>query len=526
MEVSVHQSSLLTILSVPQRSFIRSLLFFIAIYSFVHLTKPSEESAGAIATANWIYVAFVENITKSAAYLPFLITLVGFAGAYLSWWLAQQVSVTFFTVILPSIVTAPIAALYLSTSCAISLCELLSLEQTGLCHIEMNWIATASCQGNGLPSLLPSQLLFLSLMWLSAQLFYSRHVVKPISTVVGVEETMNKRPPSVHFLLDTYLQGNHTTKVSREFLRKEYKAATTAPREVEKLPGSEEDKPFVLLTCTCLFNEADYEVERLLSSLQQVPGTITGWEMFDAVGCHGVPPGYGNVEHHLIVDDAFDDEELQRKRKSDGDGGPFVGDNASTVAGDRRLKFKYLHGNRFVHMLRAILDEYADSRFPILEVYTNYGRCWKGYFKRPDGDQSALAPFCIHLKNSKKVKPWKRNSQAFLFHLFETMEDLLHDPRLSDDPAMQHWLSRDKAVYVCTLDGDMKFEKQSVLELVSKLRCNKQLGGICGRVQPLGPRDTLSIVGELPPSPSHPSLPFLSIIPPSLSTTIQLRCLT
>ena len=138
-----------------------------------------------------------------------------------------------------------------------------------------------------------------------------------------------------------------------------------------------------------------------------------------------------------------------------------------------------------------------------LKTLTPYGG--RLTFQLPAGNS-----LVIHLKDNLKIRNKKRWSQVmYMYYLLgykffndlSMMEKLYsHVPDINKvktskvftgfgsllnniDPKLRAKLER---TFILTLDGDVEFQPEAVRLMVDKIKENKRLGSVCGRVHPIG----------------------------------------
>ncbi|CAF0773385.1 unnamed protein product [Brachionus calyciflorus] len=141
---------------------------------------------------------------------------------------------------------------------------------------------------------------------------------------------------------------------------------------------------------------------------------------------------------------------------------------------------------------------------PPTKIVTPYGGQLK--FKLPGGNY-----LIVHLKDKSLIRNKKRWSQCmYMYYLLgykyfgdlESMEkyyntnnvyDVKHDKKKhfigfgnflkNIDSSLRQKLEN---TYILTLDGDVEFRPNSVKLMIDKMRENKKIGSVCGRVHPIG----------------------------------------
>ena len=128
---------------------------------------------------------------------------------------------------------------------------------------------------------------------------------------------------------------------------------------------------------------------------------------------------------------------------------------------------KGCHITQFANQLFSLLEE-------MLKIKLSNGEKWETpYGLQIKWNLPGGMPFYVHLKDPHKVRKKKRWSQVM--YMSYVLDFCCRKSNLNDDNT-----------FILTTDADIEFDREAV-EIILDLLCRDQLvGGVCGRVHPLG----------------------------------------
>ncbi|XP_041375063.1 uncharacterized protein LOC121387901 [Gigantopelta aegis] len=268
-----------------------------------------------------------------------------------------------------------------------------------------------------------------------------------------------------------------------------HRHAKRAPgEEGEGKEGEEEEEQPTVYICPTLWHETRQEMVQLLKSLFRLDFELCAKRIAKRKLATDILDIY-NAEIHVMFDDAFLTHEDTQQRVV----------------------------NEYVELLLEVMPGAASSiakgRIDLKapdKLITPYGG-------RLEWEMPGGTKLNVHLKDKEKIKHKKRWSQIMymyyllgfkLFRDYETVDDLLNGRsktdvgrRVKDRKKSKHRvrpftsmlnnLPRDvvqKAdnTFVMCLDGDVDFRPEAVQLLIDRMKKNRKVAAVCGRIHPIG----------------------------------------
>ncbi|XP_064596957.1 uncharacterized protein LOC135463580 isoform X2 [Liolophura sinensis] len=268
----------------------------------------------------------------------------------------------------------------------------------------------------------------------------------------------------------------------------------------EETVGYMGDTPMIYV-CATMWHETRREMTQLLKSLFRL----------DYVHCASRiaqeqlninDPDYYDLEVHIIFDDAFEDDDESQSRVPNGfvrqlcdcipDAASSVAKGAINIPGPERCTTPYggrltwtMPGNTkmIVHMKDKNKIRHRKRWSQVMYMYYLLGfhllgtkvadKAMTQGFAQSDADDSNLSTAARHRKRSSDAKAEKRRHRA------------------GPISSMFRRIARDKFekaenTFILTLDGDVDFKPDAVKLLLDRMKKNKKVGAVCGRIHPIG----------------------------------------
>ncbi|XP_046354674.2 uncharacterized protein LOC124134078 [Haliotis rufescens] len=262
--------------------------------------------------------------------------------------------------------------------------------------------------------------------------------------------------------------------------------------KVKKEEEEETERPLVYI-CATMWHETRQEMVQLLKSLFRLDfdncARKIAAKKFAADNNSMLKDNY-DAEIHIIFDDAFMTHPESKQRVV----------------------------NSYVQQLLDILPQAATSVAkgrmelnPFDKIITPYGG--RLTLEMPGGTL-----FHVHMKDKEKIRHKKRWSQImYLYYLlghklvgqeYRTVEDLIKDKLTSNKAQAKERKKRNtlrvrpftsllnnlpdevvrkaENVFIMTLDGDVDFRPDAVRLLIDRMKKNKKVAAVCGRIHPIG----------------------------------------
>ncbi|XP_046559999.1 uncharacterized protein LOC124269013 [Haliotis rubra] len=262
--------------------------------------------------------------------------------------------------------------------------------------------------------------------------------------------------------------------------------------KVKKEEEEETERPLVHI-CATMWHETRQEMVQLLKSLFRLDfdncARRIATQKFAADNNAMLKDNY-DAEIHIIFDDAFLTDSDSKQRVV----------------------------NSYVQQLLDVLPQAAQSVAkgrmelnPFDKIITPYGG--RLTFEMPGGTM-----FHVHMKDKEKIRHKKRWSQImYLYYLlghklvgqgYSTVEDLIKDKLTSNKAQAKERKKRNtlrvrpftsllnnlpdevvrkaENVFIMTLDGDVDFRPDAVRLLIERMKKNKKVAAVCGRIHPIG----------------------------------------
>eukprot|EP00042_Codosiga_hollandica_P049287 m.569942 g.569942 ORF g.569942 m.569942 type:complete len:1209 (-) comp57844_c0_seq6:172-3798(-) len=142
---------------------------------------------------------------------------------------------------------------------------------------------------------------------------------------------------------------------------------------------------------------------------------------------------------------------------------------------DKDKVTKRLKLNRFAEQLRSVITSVFKNSSIEQGESELFGWCWKAQLGQSVGAHSC--EMTVLFKDPDRIRRGKRWSML-------TYMDYITDTLPSTEAT--NW------TYLLTLDGDVGFDFEAVQQLTNALDVDQSLGGVCGRIKPIGDPSTIN----------------------------------
>ncbi|KAK3581706.1 hypothetical protein CHS0354_031106 [Potamilus streckersoni] len=235
----------------------------------------------------------------------------------------------------------------------------------------------------------------------------------------------------------------------------------------------------MVYVCATMWHETQREMTQLLKSLFRLDAHIAASKQAETM-LQTRDPDKFESEIHIIFDDAFkDDEKVGQK-----------------VLNEYVIQLINCVGVAATSVAKGDIEW---DRYP-KKSSTPYGG--KLVWTMPGG-----VTMVAHLKDKSKIRHRKRWSQImYMYYLLglkffndKTAGDLLDKAETENKRRHKIWphtsllnilphdeIEKASNTFILALDGDVDFQPESVLMLIDRMKKNKKVGAVCGRIHPIG----------------------------------------
>ncbi|CAC5410040.1 CHS1 [Mytilus coruscus] len=245
-------------------------------------------------------------------------------------------------------------------------------------------------------------------------------------------------------------------------------------KEIEERKKRKNTKPYVYI-CGTMWHETRQEMLQLLKSLFRLDFHRSKYKIAEKV--FKVDVDYFEHEIHIIFDDAFETDNISRQRLP----------------------------NEWVKQLVECMEEASTS---VARGHLSWDskptKTTTPYGGRLNWTMPGGTEMTIHLKDKDKIRHKKRWSQImYMYYLlgYKMMGINLEDSFFAKETIKRCPYRRiasilnqlpkynvDKAhnSFILALDGDVDFKPEAVQKLIDKMKKNRKVGAVCGRIRPVG----------------------------------------
>ncbi|XP_052098850.1 chitin synthase chs-2-like [Mytilus californianus] len=245
-------------------------------------------------------------------------------------------------------------------------------------------------------------------------------------------------------------------------------------KEIEERKKRKKAKPYVYI-CGTMWHETRQEMLQLLKSLFRLDFHRSKYKIAEKV--FKVDVDYFEHEIHIIFDDAFETDKISGQRLP----------------------------NEWVKQLVECMEEASTS---VARGHLTWDskptKTTTPYGGRLNWTMPGGTEMTIHLKDKDKIRHKKRWSQImYMYYLlgYKMMGVNLEDSFFAKETIKRCHYRRiasilnqlpkynvDKAhnSFILALDGDVDFKPEAVQKLIDKMKKNRKVGAVCGRIRPVG----------------------------------------
>lgn len=224
--------------------------------------------------------------------------------------------------------------------------------------------------------------------------------------------------------------------------------------------GTSSQRKKKVFVCATLYRENAKEMKQLLSSV------------FDLVKNLGM-----NVDFRVMIlfDKPFVTESVRKPS------GEWVEQVATVEVDGEEIPMLNKYGHQLKHLLEDAMESDGKISKLTLSAHEDIGHRWRGMI----GPNNTVLD--VYLKDHTKIRAGKRWSMNLYMSLI--FENELGQ-RSAESCGGTTGSLRD--VFVLTLDGDVHFKPVAVRNLIDKMDVHPHVGGVCGRIHPIGDNDALN----------------------------------